>query len=347
MNKYNIDLVSDMIVSAASSCEYYAVDTEFSGLDSGDDFRSKNLETRYGAFRNMVERYALLQLGICFVKPAVDGRSKSVSFTFQVVSMDRYTVAPHSMIFLAEHGLSLTDCYKRGIPFTPPSADEHAQSKLESLWRKIVSFRKPLVMHNGLADLLFIWRSFFGPLPATLSKWIGVMSTSFPAVYDTKYLADTVAGDEASYLQHLFRLSAARSTVVFDSVAVPEVFQIIQDKTVANTPTEVCNQFARHGNCRRGLSCPHSHDVDFIVHVQEAKRLGTAPTRTSRPNNSGQRNEKRPQMMHSAGFDAYATAFVFASFKKRQGESAVAAAVNHLNLMWHDRPLLFVKSKYE
>ena len=346
VNKFNVDLVSDMLLSAAASCDFFAIDTEFSGLEGGDAYRSRHLETRYEAFRAMVGRFALLQIGLCFVRRTATGW-KTAAFTLQVVCMQRYAVNPASMVFLAEHGLSLTDCYKRGIPFTPPQACGSPQSKLEILWSKIAALRKPLVMHNGLADLLFVWRSFFGPLPESCSQWIAMMSEHFPCIYDTKYLADSVACEEATYLQHLFRLAVARKTVKMEHVVIPDELQVHADRTVVATPTAICNQFARHGNCRKGITCPYSHDIDFIVHVQEAKRLNVEPTRQSRPNNWSQRNEKKPQMMHSAGFDAYATAVVFASLRERLGDAKVEAAMNHLYLMWHDRPLLFVPSQYE
>ncbi len=346
VNKHNLDVVSKLVLSAAASCDFVAFDTEFSGLDHGEAFRSPTLEVRYGAFRAMIDKFALIQFGLCFVRRKPDGSGwRSLSFTFQVVRMTPYTVAPVSMIFLAENGVSLTDVYKRGIPFTPP-AEGVMPEKLQLLLHAVAAYRKPLVVHNGLADLLFLWRSFFAQLPETSVEWIASMTEVFPIVYDTKHLSSTVAQEEASYLQYLFRSFRLRKRAAMECVAVPMQYQILEDQSMAAAPTEVCRQFARHGNCRRGPACSFSHDVDFIVHEEYAKETGQAAMVKSKPNNSSQRNQQRPQLSHSAGFDAFATAFVFASYWDRFGEEKMRANANHVYLMYAQRPMLFIKSQY-
>jgi target of EGR1 protein 1 len=350
VNRYNLDVVTPVLLSAAKSCDFMALDTEFSGLDSGPEFKSPVLDVRYTAMRAMVARYALLQIGLSFFRRKSDQSGwHSVSFTFHLVCMSPYVIAPHSMIFLAENGVSLTDVFKRGLQFTPPSNGENASStndKLLQLWRDLASFHKPLVLHNGMADLMFVWRSFFGVLPPSSAEWIANMSSVFVTVYDTKYISSNVVEEEASYLQHLFRTFLARKTVSVDCVLVPLEFQVLSDCSLAEPPTEICRQYARHGNCKFGLACSRSHDVDFIVHTQEAHRTSAPVTRKSRPNNFNQRNLQKPQLSHSAGFDAFATAFVFAAYMEKLGQEKMSESANHVYLMWSDRPMLFVKSKY-
>ena len=330
--------------------------------------KSKNFETRYQAFKLMIEKYALLQFGLSFIRKVGDRKYKSVSFTFHTVCMKSYTVNPGrassyfwsgrissfwgfyflvSMVFLAEHGLSLTDVYKRGIQFSPPEEGvEVVDDKLEKLWRKICSFEKPFVVHNGLADLMFIWRSFFGPLPSTVQGWIKVLLEVFPTIVDTKYLAEYVTDDQVTYLQYLFKNSEKRRVVELDCVRLPESVQVIVDQRCDDAPTEVCRQYAQHGNCRRGLKCCYSHDIDFIVHVEEARRLKQPVTMVSKLNNAVQRNVKRSQMSHSAGFDAVATGFVYASFLEKYSLEVMQENRNKLYLMWHDKPLLLVQSQW-
>lgn len=350
VNRYNLDVVSSVLLTAAKSCDFVALDTEFSGLDSGPDFKSSSLEVRYAAMLSMIAKYALVQMGLSFFRRKVDGSGwHSVSFTFHLVCMTPYMIAPHSMIFLAENGLSLTDVYKRGVHFTPPSdgAASAEAEKLQLLWRAIADCRKPLVLHNGLADLMFVWKSFFAPLPPTSAAWIAQMSSLFPTVYDTKFVSSMKLQEDASYLQHLFRTFLARKEISVDCVLVPLEFQILSDCTFADAPTEICRQYARHGNCKFGLTCSRSHDVDYIVHVQESQRLNVPPTRASRPNNHNQRNLQKPQLSHSAGFDAFATGFVFATYWEKLGIEKLRECANHIYLMWSDRPLLFLKSQYE
>ncbi len=224
VNRYNLDVVSSVLLTAARSCDFVALDTEFSGLDSGPEFRSPVLDVRFAAMRSMVDKYALMQLGMSFFRRKPDGSGwRSVSFTFHLVCMTPYLIAPHSMIFLAENGVSLTDVYKRGLQFTPPSADSAGSAetdKLRNLWRSVAACHKPLVLHNGLADLMFVWKSFFAPLPESSAAWIAEMSTVFPIVYDTKFISSMVVEEDASFLQHLFRTFRARKTVNVECVQV-------------------------------------------------------------------------------------------------------------------------------
>ena len=168
VNRFNFDSVYDFIVTACKGCSFFAVDTEFSGLDSGPAFKSKNIEERYSAFREMVMKYALLQFGLSFFKEAADGTWKSISFTFHVVQKEKYVVAPRSMIFLAEHGVSLTSVYKRGIQFS--LYDEGC--RLRALWKDLAAARKPLVMHNGIIDMMFLYNTFFKQMPLTSQDWV-------------------------------------------------------------------------------------------------------------------------------------------------------------------------------
>ena len=348
VNRFNLDMLYKVIVSAAASCDFMALDTEFSGLDLSPESKSGQLQERYGSFSDMVEKYALLQFGLSFVskKGPNKGHYRSLSFTFHVVRSSPFVVAPRSMIFLAENGLSLTDVFKRGVQFDLPSPGA-APGKLEQLWRAIAALHKPLVVHNGLADLMFVWRSFFGPLPALATDFVKTFSQAFPVCYDTKYLSVALANENATYLQHLFRASYVRNMCTFECAAIPLQYQILTDSATTDVPTEICNQYAKHGNCRFGLACTRSHDVDFIVQVEYAVERGLPAVMASKPNNSNQRNLQRPQMSHSAGFDAFATAYVFGMYLEKLDETKMMDAANHIYLMSSDRPLLLIPSRYE
>lgn len=173
------------------------------------------------------------------------------------------------------------------------------------------------------------------------------MSSYFPNVYDTKYLAEFVARDEATFLQYLFRLAVYRKTISFECVSLPLEYQIIKgakESVKEGHIDSICEQYATHGNCRHGVGCEYSHDVDYIIDVRESKKKGVPCTRKAKPN--AQADIQVPQVSHSAGFDAFATSVVFASFLARFGKQEISAGANHFYLMFHNRPFLFQASKY-
>lgn len=50
--------------------------------------------------------------------------------------------------------------------------------------------QKPLVLHNGLIDLLIIHNQFIKPLPNKYEDFKTCINKAFPKVYDTKIIAN-------------------------------------------------------------------------------------------------------------------------------------------------------------
>ena len=66
--------------------------------------------------------------------------------------------------------------------------------------------KKPLVVHNGLVDLMFLYHSFYTVLPTSLTVFLADLTELLPGgVYDTKVVAEYQLGETASYLEYLFR----------------------------------------------------------------------------------------------------------------------------------------------
>jgi poly(A)-specific ribonuclease len=57
------------------------------------------------------------------------------------------------------------------------------------VFRLLVEFKKPLVVHNGLMDLLFLYEKFHEPLPETFHAFKKDINNLFPLVYDTKHIS--------------------------------------------------------------------------------------------------------------------------------------------------------------
>ena len=66
--------------------------------------------------------------------------------------------------------------------------------------------KKPLIVHNGLVDLVFLYHSFYTVLPASLPVFLSDLTELLPGgVYDTKVVAEYQLRETASYLEYLFR----------------------------------------------------------------------------------------------------------------------------------------------
>lgn len=59
------------------------------------------------------------------------------------------------------------------------------------LFKDIISAKMYLVGHNLMFDLMFMYRSFVGPLPLTLSEFKKCLSSMFRGIFDTKYIIES------------------------------------------------------------------------------------------------------------------------------------------------------------
>lgn len=54
---------------------------------------------------------------------------------------------------------------------------------------------KPLVVHNGMYDLMFLMNAFHGPLPERLDEFKAQLKVCLPnSIYDTKFCESSVIG---------------------------------------------------------------------------------------------------------------------------------------------------------
>ncbi|KAJ1563873.1 Target of EGR1, member 1 (Nuclear), partial [Cladochytrium tenue] len=146
-------------------------------------------------------------------------RYATSNYSFLLLSSREYSVSPRSLSFLVDNGFDFNAQIRDGIPYRPgtipdppslpkdPNPDPSPTTKLRALFAQLLSVPVPIVVHNGLLDLLFLYQSFHADLPGSLDVFVADAADMFaPAgVFDTKYVADYVDREKASYLAYLYR----------------------------------------------------------------------------------------------------------------------------------------------
>ncbi|KAI9331043.1 ribonuclease H-like domain-containing protein [Zopfochytrium polystomum] len=231
--------------AALTAATFIAVDAEFSGLPPGgpDAGSSGNIATRYAKLREHVASHALLSIGIAAFRPAqaagggagagagprgagAEAASSSSSSSFcslfeiALLPSRPFTLSPSSLTFLVDHGFDFTHHFARPTPSQEPTAQPPAPPPAppppphRALQRELAAHllshpTAPLVLHNGLLDLMFLYHAFYAPLPETLDVFVNNIADlrggSRGGLYDTKYVAEFGQAERVSWLGYLFR----------------------------------------------------------------------------------------------------------------------------------------------
>lgn len=384
VTRYNIfDAVAE-ITTKIGNVEYITIDTEFTGLGTSNKSNSKDLEYRYATLMEVAKTRGIFSIGIGLFKRERDEQSVEENVdkvvTYSVSCYNFLTISyaecvlmePSSIEFLINSGFSIDRLVKVGSPYIPnhevsnKSGNIDTNKLLRSLFETIICAKKPIVIHNGLLDLLFLYQNFYNTLPPDLNVFVADLFEMFSGgIYDTKAIAEYVEKESASYLKYLFRkyerqqekLSNELKPYVrfiddntsipphsLTQVAIPKNFRQrkYMKSSHLDTGKPYCEQYALHGNCSK-ISCDKTHDLDFILECEENPN-----ERRKRPTLVHTKIETNETPFiayssHSACYDAFMTGFVFAvqTFFKKHTDY-----MNKIYLMNMCHPLTVRQSIY-
>lgn len=200
-------------VSDIEVADFVAIDLEFSGLFLKPERERREL-TLSEYFTKCVEsipQFMPLQLGICCGRRLSDGiaggRWEVRVHEFNLWSQDRriFSSDMQSLRFLRAHGFDFNKYFEQGYAFerlrpTPLSTADGSGTPAAPLRRPpathvthvLAALREakiPLVVHNGLLDMLHVYNKFFGELPSTATEFADVWRSEFPTFFDTRLIA--------------------------------------------------------------------------------------------------------------------------------------------------------------
>jgi target of EGR1 protein 1 len=236
--------------------------------------RTPNIEDRYCALHNVAKSHAIVAFGLSVSQKDKETNKYSVqNFHFSMLCTQEYLVCPQSISFLVSNGFDFNEQIKDGIPYIPGNdSPAFHNTTMRDIFMVIVEKKCPIVLHNGLLDLMFLYQSFFAELPKSLPVFIADCTIIFKGgIYDTKYIADYIQRESSSFLSYLFRKYqrlnekkilggkgfeiSIRGEIIHNykltTMSLSQLGLAPMNKVGIDTGKPFCEQYASHGVCHQ------------------------------------------------------------------------------------------------
>jgi len=363
----NLAEVWPSLIHSIKYASFIAIDLELSGLGDRRNLIRKaynsqqrnfqrSVDDRYTGILDVAKTRSVLAIGVSCWRATKDEPEPYYyvqTYNILLLSRDSFTVEPDALQFLVEHGFDFNKQFKEGISYTPSTDDmitfkeKKVPEPMRDLFAAILNAKCPLVTHNGLIDLAFLYHSFYAPLPPTMSIFVADLEDMFKSgILDTKCVAEYLIREDATYLEYLFRKSHKRLEEA-EAASLPHVHLSFSEHKAlfswvnhiacfARAPPsglQLCDTFANHGHCKEGAKCSKSHDVNQAIedHDNKSKKRKIDDKHQAKRPSSRLNLDKVDTGCHRAGVDAFMTGFILANYavhlkqhpKQANGEEAV------------------------
>ena len=310
VTKKNFEKLWPQILEDVAGASFIAIDAEMSGLGSPKKTMTSDLNERYAVISSLAATRSIISLGLacfqscrnierkdCGENELEIGYSVSV-YNVMLLCSDPYTVDPKAVEFLVEHGFNFNKQFAEGISFYRGNDKPDLKTpevSMRNLFCEIIRRRKPLVLHNGFADLIFMYQSFYAQCPSKLAAFMADLSEIFPSgIYDTKYIAEFLDHTPASFLLYLFKFNLLKNEelghqgkislkVSFTRITDQSMFVSLHENSTSDMLKSVCLKYAAYGWCLHGKHCKESHNIDAILQFHKMKKRKKRGRKTKSP----------------------------------------------------------------